>query len=284
MSAPPDLQPCATSAASRSLCWPWAGSRWKMQVIAWTLARQGSPPSACFRKTTLPTLCAACAAESASVLALRPSRVTPCSGQGHYLRDRMTGYPGAAPGKGVCMSLVAPTGDLQLKSVLIATDFSETSEKPLRHALAIARHYEAKLYLAHVVSSLGFTLVGPDAVIAAADAAWRDFRQLEAHLVQSEALAGLRHEVIVLQGDVWEELEKVVRQEQVDLVVIGTHGRRGLGKLLLGSVAEQIFHRAECLVLTVGPGSLQDSPVGSIRSIRPFLFATDFSGASLHAL
>ena len=68
------------------------------------------------------------------------------------------------------MPLVAATGDIELKSVLIATDFSEASEKALRHALAIARHYGAKLYLAHVVSSLAYTLVGPDAVVAATDA------------------------------------------------------------------------------------------------------------------
>ncbi len=182
------------------------------------------------------------------------------------------------------MSLAAPTGNLQVRSVLVATDFSEASEKALRHALAITRHYEAKLYLVNVVSSLGFNLVGADAVNAAGDAVLRDARQLEDHLVQTGALAGLPHEVIVLQGDVCEELERVISQEQVDLVVIGTHARRGLGKLLLGSVAERIFHRAECLVLTVGPGSLQDSPVGSARAIRPFLFATDFSEASLHAL
>jgi nucleotide-binding universal stress UspA family protein len=182
------------------------------------------------------------------------------------------------------MSLVAPAVDIRLKSVLMATDFSEASEKPLRHALAIARHYRAKFYLAHVVSSLGFTLVGPDAVIAATEAVSRDARQLEDDLVQSGALAGLRHEVIIRQGDVWEELQKVVRQEQVDLVVIGTHGRRGLGKLFLGSVAEQIFRHADCLVLTVGPGSFQEAPVESPRALRPFLFATDFGEASLHAL
>jgi nucleotide-binding universal stress UspA family protein len=182
------------------------------------------------------------------------------------------------------VSLLAPAEDLQLKAVLIATDFSEVSEKPLRHALAIARHYGAKFYLAHVVSSLGFTLVGPDAVAAASEAVWRDARQLEAGLVQSGALAGLRHEVIVRQGDVWEELEKAIKQEHVDLVVVGTHGRRGLGKLVLGSVAEQIFRHADCLVLTIGPGSFQEAPVEGARAIRPFLFATDFGEASMHAL
>lgn len=138
--------------------------------------------------------------------------------------------------------------------------------------------------MANVVSSLGFTLIGPDAVIAATDAAWRDARQLEEDLVQRGALAGLRHEVIIRQGDVWEQLEKLVRQEQVDLLVIGTHGRRGIGKLLLGSVAEQIFRQADCMVLTVGPSSLPEVPIEGHRAIRPFLFATDFGSASLHAL
>ena len=182
------------------------------------------------------------------------------------------------------MPLVAATGDIVLKSILVATDFSGVSDKPLRHALAIARHYGAKVYLTHVVSAQSFTLAGPEAVHAATDAAWRDARQLEKDLLQRGALAGLHHEVIVLQGNVWDELEKVVQQEQVDLLVVGTHGRRGLGKLLLGSVAENIFRHAGCLVLTVGPGSLQDSPVDGSRAVRPFLFATDFSEASLRAL
>lgn len=182
------------------------------------------------------------------------------------------------------MSTVAQAIEVHLKSVLIATDFSGASEKPLRHALAIARRYGAKFYLAHVISSRGFTIAGPDTVIAAADAVWRDARRLDEDLVKSGALAGLRHEVIVRQGEVWEELEKIIRQEHVDLVVIGTHGRRGLGKLLLGSVAEQIFRHADCPVLTVGPGSFQEAPIEGTRPIRPFLFATDFGEASLHAL
>jgi len=136
----------------------------------------------------------------------------------------------------------------------------------------------------HVVSSLGFTLVGPEAVNLATQIVSRDASELENRLVQSGALAGLRHEVIVTQGNVWDQLGKIIGHEQVDLVVIGTHARRGLGKLLLGSVAEHIFRHAGCLVLTVGPGSLEDSPVGSARAIRPFLFATDFGIPSLRAL
>jgi len=182
------------------------------------------------------------------------------------------------------MTLVTANGDIHLKSVLIATDFSEASDKAARHALAIARHYGAKLYLAHVVSSLGFTLVGPDAVNLATEIVTREAAELETRLLQSGVLTGLAHEVIVRQGDIWQELDKIIEQEQIELVVIGTHARRGMGKLLLGSVAEHIFRHASSLVLTVGPGSLQDSPVGSGRAIRPFLFATDFTEASLRAL
>lgn len=182
------------------------------------------------------------------------------------------------------MTLAAATGDIHLKSILIATDFSKASEKALRHALAIARHYGAKLYVVHVVSSLGFTLVGADAINLATEIVVRDARQLESRLIQSGELSGFPHEVIVCQGNVWDKLDAIIDREQIELVVIGTHARQGFGKLLLGSVAEHIFRNASCLVLTVGPGSLQDSPVGGPRAIRPFLFATDFTEVSLHAL
>jgi nucleotide-binding universal stress UspA family protein len=171
---------------------------------------------------------------------------------------------------------------LHLKSVLVATDFSEASGKALQHALTIARHYGATCYLAHIVSSLGFTLAGPDVVVAATEAACHDALELEHELTERGALTGVAHEMMVREGNVWAELEKIIREKDIDLVVIGTHGRHGLGKLLLGSVAEQIFRHAPCRVLTVGPGCLQDSPIE--KTVRPVLFATDFSDASLRAL
>ena len=182
------------------------------------------------------------------------------------------------------MSLQTPTGDILLKSVLLATDFSQASQKAMRHAVAIAHHYGAKFYLVHVVCSPAFSMVGPDAVVAATEAAGRDARLIESDLVATGALTGLRHEVIACHGDVIEELDEIISREQVDLVVVGTHARRGVGKLLLGSVAEHIFRHCKGLVLTVGPGSLQDSPAEGSRPVRPFLFATDFSESSIEAL
>jgi nucleotide-binding universal stress UspA family protein len=182
------------------------------------------------------------------------------------------------------MSSSATAADIALKSVLIAFDFSEASQKPLHHALAIARHYGAKFYLAHVVSGIGYTIAGQEALSLAAERTRRTAQQLEQELLQSGALAGLHHEFIILEGNIWEQLGLLIQQKQVDMVVVGTHGRGALGKLLLGSVAEQIFRHADCFVATVGPGSYEDSLVEKIKPVRPFLFPTDFGAASLHAL
>lgn len=182
------------------------------------------------------------------------------------------------------MSGTAAAASVRMKSVLVATDLSEGCEKPLQHAVGIARHYGAKLCIAHVVSSLGFTLAGSDALNVATEAARRDARQLETRLVAAGVLTGLDHEFIVRQGPVWEVLNQIIREKEADLIVSGAYGRRGLRKVLLGSAAEQIFRYSDCMVLTVGPDSYDESKADEIVPNRAYLFATDFTEASLHAL
>ena len=171
-----------------------------------------------------------------------------------------------------------------LNAVLISTDLSRTSDKPLRHALAVARHYSAKLYLTHVVSSLGYTIAGPEAHELACEATTREVRKLENDLVEKGSLTGLAYEFIVRKGEIWPELQSVIHDKHIDVIVVGTHGRRSLGKVLMGSVAEQIFRHSNVPVLTVGPGSAEISPIEERDTLRPFLFATDFGAASLNAL
>ncbi|HVO79889.1 MAG TPA: universal stress protein [Terriglobales bacterium] len=180
------------------------------------------------------------------------------------------------------MPKLAPMVEVDLKRVLVATDFSAASEKALRHAIAIARSFGAKFYLAHVVSSLGFKLAGGDAAVLATEAARRDVLQLESRLVQTGALTGIEHEAVVSEGNVWEQLEQVVEREQVDLVVIGTHGRTGLRKIFMGSVAEEIFRHASCPVLTVGPCAPSEPPVRA--ALRHILYPTDLSQESTEAV
>ena len=133
------------------------------------------------------------------------------------------GFP--LPRKKKFMSTRFAPVETSLKSVLVASDFTEASSKPLRHAISIARHYHARFYLAHVVSSVGFTIAGADALELASNAARRDVTELERKLAERGDLAGLSHEFIVRQGDVREELEAIIREKQAELVVIGTHGR-----------------------------------------------------------
>ena len=176
-----------------------------------------------------------------------------------------------------------PAAENGIRSVLIAYDFSEASHKPLHHAIAIARHFEATLHLAYVVSSIGYEIAGPEASQMASDGAQRDVHQLEADLLQSGTLSGLQYELIVREGNVWEQLDCIVREKHVDAVVVGTHARAGLSRLALGSVAEQVFRQADCLVLTVGPGS-KNSLMETKEAAHLFLLATDFGSASLQAL
>jgi nucleotide-binding universal stress UspA family protein len=182
------------------------------------------------------------------------------------------------------MSLAGSTLDLRLKSVLMATDLSPASVKPLHHALAIARHYRAKLYVAHVVSPVPYLMAGPEALELACEGAIQDLQQLQRDLLHDGSLNGLDHEFIIRLGRIWEELRAAIFEKQIDLVVVGTHGRRGLEKVLLGSVAEEVFRQADCPVLTVGPHSYREGRIEFTGETRTYVFATDFSEASLGAL
>lgn len=173
---------------------------------------------------------------------------------------------------------------LKPRSVLIASDFSEASEKALRHSLALAQFFGSRFCLAHIVSSVGLTMAGPDAIAVCEEAALREIAQLEASLVRTGALAGIQHKFIVRQGGLWPELQEIIREESVDLLVVGTHGRHSIAKLFFGSMAEQIFRQADCPVLTCGPYA-NDRPWFDTSSAHPtFLFATDLGHASLHGL
>jgi nucleotide-binding universal stress UspA family protein len=132
--------------------------------------------------------------------------------------------------------------------------------------------------------SFAYEIAGAGASQLAAADSERDFRQLETDLLNNWNLSGLSYEFIVREGNVWEQLEFIVQEKQIDAIVVGTHGREGFNRLMLGSVAEQIFRQANCLVLTVGPGSQDNSLIEKDESPGPFLFATDFSASSLGAL
>ncbi len=89
----------------------------------------------------------------------------------------------------------------------------------------------------------------------------------------------IRPQVLIKRGELWSNLAAVIEANEIDLVVIGTSGRSGIAKLFLGSTAEEIFRKATCPVLTIGP----HSPAEPCTDIRTILFATDLKSQSMAA-
>src|SRR5271165_5694081 len=171
---------------------------------------------------------------------------------------------------------------LQLKHILVATDFSPISIVALRHALGIARRYHSTVSLLHVIDPSIYGAAGPDGISADAECASRDAERIEATLRSEGSLEGLKFDFKVSAGPVWRIIADTIEEKGSALLVLGTHGRTGLRKLALGSVAESAFREAPCPVMTVGPKVLQSKSCGA--EAKHFLVPTDLSAESLSAL
>lgn len=186
---------------------------------------------------------------------------------------------------------------VSVKNVLFATDFSATSEAALPYATAICRHFGSTLHIAHVLSDASLLLMTGGVDYVSMGTIYED-----AHTEAKEKLdqlasrfEGIPHLSYVRHGQVWKNLAAIIEENEIDLIVVGTHGRTGLGKLLLGSVAEDILRHAECPVLTVGPKVSGRAKLPAFQSrgrdlapleleLQQIVFATNFAhNASLVA-
>ena len=167
-----------------------------------------------------------------------------------------------------------------LKNILYATDFSGHSNAALPYALSIARMYGSKIFAVHVVSLALFPSSSPTiALQAMAAQAVREAKEAMTKL--DPQLEGIPHKVLIRKGNILKELSRIVGEERIDLIVLGTHGRAGVSKVLMGSVAEEIFRQAPCPVLTVGPNVCGEPDVAV--EMRTILYPADFSSESLAA-
>jgi nucleotide-binding universal stress UspA family protein len=160
------------------------------------------------------------------------------------------------------MDAVGAKVRIAFKNILFATDLSYLSDAAMPYVLELAKLYGAKVFAVHVRRQ-GSTWDRPE-------------RNAVASL--QERMKEVPHEVLVEDGDVQPTLLKLIAEKNADLVVVSTHGRTGLGRVLLGSVAEAIFRGAPCPVLTVGPHLIRD-PQWALK-IREILYATDTTPAS----
>ena len=147
---------------------------------------------------------------------------------------------------------------MNVRSILVPTDFSECARHALPAAASLARLTKARLLCLHVVEplvpSVGFTPVAEPLPLADASARLEDAAARELPKIATcEECAGLEVEELIGHGEAAAEIVRVARERGVDLIVISSHGRDGLGRMLFGSTAESVVRRAHCPVLVVKP-------------------------------
>jgi nucleotide-binding universal stress UspA family protein len=169
---------------------------------------------------------------------------------------------------------------IEVKNVLYLTDFSAQSDEALSFAKAFGRTYGSQIYAVHVLMPDLLTYMSLDSIAAAIELQ-KEFALGQMQRLEPQ-LRGLPHKVIVEQGrEIWATLEPMLKERAIDLIVLGTHGRTGLQKLLLGSTAEKVFRRSQVPVMTIGP--LADIGGHNDARFDGVVFATDFSAESLAA-
>jgi nucleotide-binding universal stress UspA family protein len=142
----------------------------------------------------------------------------------------------------------------RIRRILFATDFSPASRRAFETALELSRSQRAALTILNVIPPL---VVVPEQYLDAATImrldtqARRWSRQHLARLVARAAKGRVKADVLVREGDVSDQIARACRATKADLLVTGTHGRRGVRKFFLGSVAERAVAMAPCPVLTV---------------------------------
>lgn len=172
------------------------------------------------------------------------------------------------------------TPSTPFERILVPTDFSGFSTRALRHALGLARRFNSRLKVVHVIQA-----AYPVGEAMQAGAPWNLFDEARSAaevdlraFMASAREAGIEYEMEIREGSSWREILASAREMNADLVVMGTHGRTGAERFLLGSVAEKLVHRLSCPVMTVRheEGRVWETP-GLVRRI---LCATDFSDNS----
>jgi nucleotide-binding universal stress UspA family protein len=179
---------------------------------------------------------------------------------------------------------------LKIRLVLCPIDFSTVSVRAYRHALSVAEHYHAKLVALHIVEQWRY----PSATFAVSAAAlnafyqeldgtgWRRLREF----VKDHTHDEIQPELLVERGIAPDQILSSAQTRKADAIVMGTHGKRGFDRLVLGSTTDRVMRTAPCPVMVIPP---QDSMTAgdelhSVRRLRRILFCADFSENSEAAL
>jgi len=176
---------------------------------------------------------------------------------------------------------------IEIRRILCPIDFSEFSRHALDHAVAIARRYDATVTVLNVCALVPATAYAPGTPILPVSVPTPD--DLDALLasmkrfVETEVGLAVPMRFEIGEGNAASEILDRATAIPSDLIVMGTHGRSGFERLVLGSVTEKVIHKAACPVLTV-PRPMADAVPVPDRLFTRILCAVDFSDTSLRAL
>ena len=141
------------------------------------------------------------------------------------------------------------------RKLLVPTDFGEPSEKALAYAIELAKKLEGEVVVLH---TFDLPIVGfPDgAMVATPEMSTRISTAAQEGLARTVGLhqnAGISVTSLLKQGEPWQTIIDTAKESGADMIVMGTHGRTGLGRVLLGSVAEKVVRTSTVPVLTIHP-------------------------------
>lgn len=180
---------------------------------------------------------------------------------------------------------------LEIKCILCPIDFSEFSVRAYRHALSVAEHYHAKLVAQHIVELWRYPSLSFAASVAAYDefcqAVYERGKEELQEFVKTHTRGETQPELLVQHGIAADCILRLAQAQKTDVIVMGTHGRRGYDRLTLGSVTDRVMRNASCPVLAVckppDDSSASDKEQGHGRHLGRILFCTDFSRNSEQA-
>jgi nucleotide-binding universal stress UspA family protein len=146
---------------------------------------------------------------------------------------------------------------IKMKKILFPTDFSEESQEARKYALSFARDFKAHLYALHVVNEKIFTEGLNLPRVMSVDDLEKELleegRKRLRTLYPAEELKDLEWEVAIRKGKPFLEIIRFAEENDIDLIIIGTHGRSGFEHIIFGSTAEKVVRKAPCPVLSVRP-------------------------------
>ncbi|GBE05298.1 MAG TPA: universal stress protein [Nitrospirae bacterium] len=143
---------------------------------------------------------------------------------------------------------------MKVEKILFPTDFSEGAHHALPYAVDLAKHYNAKLYILHIVHDV-FKATDSHIPHVSSDELYREMSLWAEKEIDTCCLEEVRElpdvEKTVVRGVPYEEIVNFAEKEKIDMIVIGTHGRVGLERFIFGSTAERVVRRAPCPVMSV---------------------------------